>query len=118
VVALKVLGLNVVALGAAVFFPVFGLAIGWIVGAYAIGRGLFVAVAMRRMPQSAAELLYLEHRPVVLAQGMILTFGSYIPLANLFVTVLSVATMVHLLDIILISVECAQPGPPRPLIGG
>ena len=116
-VALKVLGLNVVALGAALLFPVFGFALGWLVGAYAIGRGLFVAVAMRRMPQSAAELLYRRHRPAVMVQGLILTLGSYVPLANLFVPVLSIATMVHLLDTVLISVECGRQGPPRHLIG-
>ena len=54
-VALKVLALNIVALILSVLFPGVGFIIGWAISAYAIGRGLFVAVAMRRMPRAMAE---------------------------------------------------------------
>ena len=68
-VAIKVLALSIAALVLAFIVPGLGLILGWMIASYAIGRGLFVAVAMRRMPRAMAELLYLQHRGIVLAQG-------------------------------------------------
>jgi uncharacterized protein involved in cysteine biosynthesis len=98
VVGLKVLGLNVVALVLAFLIPGLGLVLGWMIAAYAIGRGLFVAVAMRRMPRMMAESLYRSSRGVVLTQGAILALAAYIPVANLLVPIVGVAAMVHVLD--------------------
>jgi CysZ protein len=78
--------------------PGLGLALGWAIGAYAIGRGMFVTVAMRRMPRPAAELLYQRNRGAVLLQGAALALGSYVPAFNLLLPVVAVATMVHVLD--------------------
>ena len=58
VVALKVLLLNFVALALTLTLPGIGLALSWPIAGYAIGRGLFVGVAMRRMPRPAAESVY------------------------------------------------------------
>ena len=96
-VGLKVLALNIAALLLAVFIPGAGLAAGWLVGAYAIGRGLFVAVAMRRMPRFAAEAVYRQNRGAVLAQGALLAATTYIPLLNLLIPILGTAAMVHIL---------------------
>ena len=98
-VGLKVLALNIAALLLAVFIPGAGLAAGWLVGAYAIGRGLFVAVAMRRMPRFAAEAVYRQNRGAVLAQGALLAAAAYIPLLNLLIPILGTAAMVHILDL-------------------
>ena len=57
-VASRVLALNIVALLLAFLLPGIGVILGWMIAAYAIGRGLFVAVAMRRMPRKTAESLY------------------------------------------------------------
>ncbi|HKM62553.1 MAG TPA: EI24 domain-containing protein [Acidisphaera sp.] len=95
---LRILLLNVLALLAALLVPGLGLALGWAIGAYAIGRGMFVAVAMRRMPRPAAELLYQRNRGAVLLQGAALALASYVPACNLLLPVVSAATMVHLLD--------------------
>jgi CysZ protein len=103
VVALRVLGLNVLALALA--FTGIGLILGWLVAAYAIGRGLFVALAMRRMPRRMAESLYRRSRGVVLMQGAILALGAYVPVVNLLVPVLGVAAMVHALDMALAASE-------------
>ena len=97
-VALKVLGLNVIALILAFLLPGVGLITGWMIAAYAIGRGLFVAVAMRRMPRDIAESLYRAQRGVVLIQGAILAFAAYIPVLNLLIPVVGTAAMVHVLD--------------------
>jgi uncharacterized protein involved in cysteine biosynthesis len=95
---LKVLGLNLLALVLALLLPVIGWALGWAIAAYAIGRGLFVAVAMRRMPRPMAESLYAANRSAVMAQGAVLALAAYIPLLNLLIPVFGTAAMVHLLD--------------------
>ena len=98
-VGLRILLLNLLALVLAVILPGIGLILAWIIGGYAIGRGLFVAVAMRRMPRLAAEAVYRRARPVILAQGCILALASYIPVLNLLIPVVGTAAMVHVLDL-------------------
>ena len=100
-VGLRVLGLTLVGLILAIVLPGIGLVLGWMVTAYALGRGLFVAVAMRRMPREAAESLYQRSRGMVLCQGAILALAAYVPLVNLLIPILGVAAMVHVLDIVL-----------------
>jgi CysZ protein len=104
-VAFKVLALNIVALILALLLPGVGLMLGWMVAAYAIGRGLFVAVAMRRMPRVSAESLYRANRGIVLTQGAILAFAAYIPIANLLIPIIGAAAMIHVLDMALTTVE-------------
>ncbi len=95
---LRVLALNLVGLVLALVLPGIGLVIAWVIAAYAIGRGLFVAVAMRRMDRRAAQALYQRRRLVVLVQGGILALAAYIPVLNLLIPVVGTAAMVHVLD--------------------
>jgi CysZ protein len=104
-VAFRVFVLNIVALILAFLLPGIGLILGWMIAAYAIGRGLFVAVAMRRMPRMMAESLYRASRGVVLTQGAILALAAYVPVMNLLIPVIGVATMVHVLDIALTAMQ-------------
>ncbi len=97
-VGLRVLVLNVFALVLTLLLPGIGMVLGWMITAFAIGRGLFVAVAMRRMPRKMAESLYRSRRGIVLAQSAILTVVAYTPILNLLVPVLGVAAMIHVLD--------------------
>lgn len=97
-VALRILAFNVVALALAIVLPGIGLIIGWMIAGYAIGRGLFVAVAMRRMSRSDAESVYRMRRVMILLYGGALALIGYIPLLNLLLPVLATATMVHVLD--------------------
>jgi CysZ protein len=108
VLALRVLALNCLGLILTLLLPGLGLVLGWIIAAYAIGRGLFVAVAMRRMPRAMAESLYRANRGTVLLQGAVLALSAYVPVANLLVPVVGVAAMVHVLDMALISAETAE----------
>ena len=101
VVALKVLGLNVIALILAFLLPGIGLFLAWMIAAYAIGRGLFVAVAMRRMPRPLAESLYRANRIGIWVQGAVLALAAYVPILNLLIPIIGVATMVHVLDMAL-----------------
>jgi uncharacterized protein involved in cysteine biosynthesis len=95
VVACLVLVLNLVSLLLAILIPGIGLLLGWAITAWALGRGLFVAVAMRRMSRGEASHLYLRHRSGVLLQGAALALAASIPLLNLFLPVLGPACMVH-----------------------
>ena len=102
-IAARILLLNVLALIAALILPGIGLILAWIIGGYAIGRGLFAAVAMRRMSRPAAEALYRRARPAVLAQGCILALAGYMPVLNLLIPVIGTAAMVHVLDQVLVA---------------
>jgi CysZ protein len=102
-IAARILLLNVMALIAALILPGAGLVLAWIIGGYAIGRGLFAAVAMRRMPRPAATMLYRRARPMVMVHGCILALAAYVPLLNLFIPVIGTAVMVHLLDQVLVA---------------
>jgi len=95
--------LNILALIAALILPGAGLILAWIIGGYAIGRGLFAAVAMRRMPRAAAAALYRRARPAVLMQGCILALACYVPVLNLLIPVVGTAAMVHVLDQVLVA---------------
>jgi uncharacterized protein involved in cysteine biosynthesis len=94
----RILVLSLLGLVFALIIPGIGLALAWIIGGYAIGRGLFVAVAMRRMSRDAAEQLYRRARPVILAQGCIMALAGYVPVLNLLIPVIGTAAMVHVLD--------------------
>ncbi len=100
-VGLRVLGLNVLALLLTLFLPGIGLPIGWAVASWAMGRGLFVAVAMRRLNRPDAEALYRAIRPIALAQGGAMAAAAYFPLLNLLIPVVGTAAMVHVLDLAL-----------------
>ena len=101
-VGLRVLGLSLLALLLTIFLPGIGLPIGWAIAAWAMGRGIFVAVAMRRMTRTDAESLYRALRPVVLVQGGIMAAAAYVPFLNLLIPVAGTAAMVHVLDLSLI----------------
>jgi len=86
--------LNVIALILAFLLPGIGLFLAWMIAAYAIGRGLFVAVAMRRMPRPLAESLYRANRTVIWVQGAVLALTAYVSILNLLIPIIGVATMV------------------------
>jgi uncharacterized protein involved in cysteine biosynthesis len=97
-IGVRILLLNVLALVAALILPGIGVVLAWLIGGYGIGRGLFAAVAMRRMPRPAARALYHRARPAVLINGCLLAAAGYVPLLNLLIPVLGTAAMVHILD--------------------
>ena len=94
---MRVLLLNAVALLLALLLPGVGWALGWAVTAWAVGRGLFMAVAMRRMTRQQAQEQYRAQRMVVLLQGAVLSVAGLIPLLNLLIPVIGTAAMVHVL---------------------
>jgi uncharacterized protein involved in cysteine biosynthesis len=95
IIGLRVLLLTIVSLLLALLFPGVGNVVGWLITAWAVGRGMYSAVALRRMDRVAAEAQYRDQRLVVLAQGAALTLAGAVPLLNLLVPVLGPAAMVH-----------------------
>ena len=97
--AFRVLIANAVALLLA-FLPIpgVGFALALLVSGWAIGRGLFVAVAMRRMGRMQAMALYDRHRLAVIAPGLLLALAATIPGLNLLVPLVGTAAMVHVLN--------------------
>jgi CysZ protein len=100
-VGLRVLGLNLLALLLTLILPGIGIPIGWMVASWAMGRGMFVAVAMRRLNRADTEMLYRAVRPVAWAQGAAMAAAAYFPLLNLLIPVVGTAAMVHVLDLAL-----------------
>jgi CysZ protein len=100
-VGLRVLGLNLLALLLTLLLPGIGLPIGWAVASWAMARGMFVAVAMRRLNRVDTEALYRSARPIVLVQGAVMAAAAYFPLLNLLIPVAGTAAMVHVLDLAL-----------------
>ena len=94
----QVLLLQVVALLLALLLPGIGLALGWLVAGWAIGRGLFMGVAMRRMGRAEALRRYARLRVPVLVQGVALALAGSVPGLNLLVPVVGTAAMVHVLN--------------------
>ena len=93
------LGLLVLlALLATLLLPGIGLLAGWGIGAVALGRGLFVPVALRRMGRAEALALYRHRRVAVLLQGAALAMAASVPGLNLLVPVVGVAAMVHVVQ--------------------
>jgi uncharacterized protein involved in cysteine biosynthesis len=96
VLALRVLLFNAVALLLALLpVPGIGLALALLVSGWALGRGLFMAVAMRRMTRMAAQALYRRNRVAVLLPGLLLAAAASAPGLNLLVPLVGTATMVH-----------------------
>lgn len=107
-VGLRVLGLNLLALLLTLLLPGIGLPIGWAVASWAMARGMFVAVAMRRLNRVDTEALYRSARPIVLVQGAVMAAAAYFPLLNLLIPVAGTAAMVHVLDLALTGDRACQ----------
>jgi uncharacterized protein involved in cysteine biosynthesis len=75
-----------------------GFVAGWLITAWAVGRGLFMAVAMRRMTRPAALTVYRTQRLTVVTQGAALTLGGSVPLLNFLLPIVGPAAMVHVLE--------------------
>ena len=93
----RVLMMQLLAVLLALLLPGLGFALGLVIGAWAIGRGLFVAVAMRRMQRPAAMAAYRHSRLSVLLQGGMISAAGLVPILNLIAPVLGIAAMVHVL---------------------
>lgn len=97
VLALQVVGLQVVTLVLSVILPGIGFVLGYAVTGWAIGRGLFVSVAMRRAGRAEALDSYRQRRWAAVVVGVLLALAGLVPPLNLLVPVVGIAAMVHVL---------------------
>ncbi len=93
-IGLQVLGLSILsALIALVPGP--GWILAYAITAWALGKGMFHSVALRRMGRREAVARYRDQRWMVLAQGAALTLAGVVPILNFLIPVLGPAAMVH-----------------------
>jgi uncharacterized protein involved in cysteine biosynthesis len=96
-IALRVTLLSVISLIISLVVPGLGHVLGWVITAWALGRGLFATVALRRMDRRTARQAYRAHRWDVLIQGGLLTIAGTLPFVNFLLPVLGPAAMVHVM---------------------
>jgi uncharacterized protein involved in cysteine biosynthesis len=89
---------NLVALPVYVFAPGMNLVLFLALNGYVLGRGYFDAVALRRMDDRAARLVWGPQRGTFILNGAIVTFLLTIPVLNLVAPVVGLAATVHLLE--------------------
>jgi len=94
----RILTFSLISFALVLILPGAGIVLAWAIAAYALGRGLFVAVAMRRMQRSDAHALYRRFRWQILTQGGLMAAAASVPVVNLLIPLLGTAAMVHVLD--------------------
>lgn len=105
VLAVQIGLLQLLGLVISLLLPGIGVILGVVITGWAIGRGLFVSVAMRRMPRGAALAAYATRRWDVLLPGIVLALLGMLPPLNLLIPVLGIAAMTHVLQMPLAPVE-------------
>lgn len=70
----------------------------WAVNGYLLGREYFQLVAARRMDRTAAKALRKTHRGAIWLAGCLMAAPLSLPLVNLVIPVLGVATFTHLVQ--------------------
>lgn len=86
---------NLLALIVYLFFPPLAPFIFWVVNGYLLGREYFSQVALRRLPVMEARALRRRHSGRVWLAGILMAVPLSIPLINLIIPILGVATVTH-----------------------
>jgi uncharacterized protein involved in cysteine biosynthesis len=98
--SLKFLGLliiiNLLALVIYLLSTVLAPVIFWIVNGILLGREYFQLVAMRRLGRKGANALRSKHRFTIWIAGFLMAVPLSIPVINLFIPILGVATFTHI----------------------
>ncbi len=89
--------LTLVLLPVSLLLPVVGPLLLWAVAAVALGEGLFIGVAQRRMQGAEADAMRRRRRAAIWGVGAALALLGAVPPLGLLVPVLGTAAMVHLL---------------------
>ena len=91
-----IVGVNLVALVLYVFVGPFAPLLFWAVNGFLLGREYFQLVAMRRLGRAGAVAARKRHRGRIWLAGALMAAPLSIPVVNLVVPVLGVATFTHL----------------------
>jgi uncharacterized protein involved in cysteine biosynthesis len=68
----------------------------WVVNGYLLGREYFTMVAMRRVGRAGAQMLRRRHAGEIWLAGTLMAAPLSVPLVNLLIPVLGIATFTHL----------------------
>ncbi len=90
------IGANAAALILYAVFPVFSPVIFWALNGFLLGREYFQLVAMRRLGRAGARALRKRHRSAIWIAGILMAMPLSVPVLNLLVPVMGVATFTHL----------------------
>jgi CysZ protein len=96
VIGVQILGLNILSL-ILYLVPGPGWLAAYLVTAWAIGRGMFISVALRRMRRHEAVARYRDQWWQVMLQGAALTLAGAVPVLNFLIPIIGPAAMVHVL---------------------
>lgn len=88
--------INIIALIVALFIGPLAPILFWAVNGFLLGREYFTLVAMRRLGREGAQRLRARHSAQVWMAGILMAIPLSVPLVNLVVPVLGVATFTHL----------------------
>lgn len=87
---------NLAALFALPFVGPFAPILFWAVNGYLLGQEYFTLVALRRMGRAEAKALCRVHRARLWAAGVLMAVPLTVPVLNLIIPVLGVATFTHI----------------------
>jgi uncharacterized protein involved in cysteine biosynthesis len=90
------IAVNLLALVAYLFAGPFAPLMFWAVNGFVLGREYFTLVAMRRLGRQGAKALRARHPLTIWAAGTLMAAPLSIPLVNLVIPVLGIATFTHL----------------------
>jgi len=90
------IGVNLLALILYVIFAPFALFIFWAVNGLLLGREYFQLVAMRRIGRAGAKAARRKHALTIWAAGILMAIPLTVPILNLVIPILGVATFTHL----------------------
>jgi len=93
-----VIAVNLLALLAYFFVGPFAPLLFWSVNGFLLGREYFTLVAQRRLGRNGARALRRKHSGTVWAAGVLMAVPLSVPLVNLLIPVLGVATFTHLVN--------------------
>lgn len=93
-----VIGVNLLALLAYGLVGPFAPLLFWAMNGYLLGREYFALVAQRRLGRDRARALRRKHFATVWLAGILMTIPLSLPLVNLLIPVLGVATFAHLVQ--------------------
>ncbi len=91
-----VIAVNVAALFLYPFAGPFSPLLFWAINGFLLGREYFTLVAMRRIGRADARAMSRRNRAAIWVAGTLMTLPLSVPLVNLIVPVLGVATFTHL----------------------
>ena len=81
-----------------VFVPGFAAILWLAVAGWAYARGVFVTLAMRRLPRGPALAAWRARRWPAIGVGVLVSLTAFVPLLNLVAPILGIAALVHVLQ--------------------